>query len=158
MTWRNWNLKAGVRVSGVARYYNCHPSAIQHLRKCYQATRIVKGRHRPGKLGMATDIKTATYVDYIDDIYIEDIRSSWLPTLPGEQQGSKGNLFQIFNKNIFYNNFKSCPISRQISNCSFRIYGYCLLIDCCSKIIYRFDIKFKSCFADILIFIFAKSQ
>ena len=25
-------LKAGVRVSGVARYYNCHPSAIQHLR------------------------------------------------------------------------------------------------------------------------------
>ena len=25
-------LKAGVRVSGVARYYNCHPSAIQRLR------------------------------------------------------------------------------------------------------------------------------
>ena len=25
-------LKAGVRVSGVARYHNCHPSAIQHLR------------------------------------------------------------------------------------------------------------------------------
>ena len=25
-------LKAGVRVSGAARYYNCHPSAIQHLR------------------------------------------------------------------------------------------------------------------------------
>ena len=24
-------LKAGVRVSGVARHYNCHPSAIQHL-------------------------------------------------------------------------------------------------------------------------------
>ena len=36
-------LKAGVRVSGVARYYNCHPSAIQHLRDCYQATRTVKG-------------------------------------------------------------------------------------------------------------------
>ena len=27
--------KAGVHVSGVARYYNCHPSAIQHLRDCY---------------------------------------------------------------------------------------------------------------------------
>ena len=94
-------LKAGVRVSGVAIYYNCHPSAIQHLRKCYQATRTVKGRHRPGKLGMATDIKTATNADYIDDIYIDDIRSSWLPTLPGEQQGSKGNLFQILNKSIF---------------------------------------------------------
>ena len=35
-------LKAGMRVSGVARYYNCHPSAIQHLRDCYQATRTVK--------------------------------------------------------------------------------------------------------------------
>ena len=30
--------KAGVRVSGVARYLNCHPSAIQHPRDCYQAT------------------------------------------------------------------------------------------------------------------------
>ena len=49
-------LKSGMRVSGVARYYNCHPSAIQHLRDCYQATRTVKGRHRPGQLRMATDI------------------------------------------------------------------------------------------------------
>ena len=77
-------LKAGVCVSGVARYYNCHPSAIQHLRDCYQATRTVKGRHRPGQLRMATIIKTATYLNYIDDIYIDDIRSSWLPTLPDE--------------------------------------------------------------------------
>ena len=77
-------LKAGVRVSGVARYYKYHPSAIQHLRDCYQATRTVKGRHRPGQLRMATDIKTATNVDYIDDIYIDDIRSGWLPTLPDE--------------------------------------------------------------------------
>ena len=72
-------LKAGILVSGVARYYNCLPSAIQHLRDCYQATRTVKGRHRPGQLRMATDIKTATNVDYIDDI-----SSGWLPTLPGE--------------------------------------------------------------------------
>ena len=77
-------LKAGARVSGVARYYNCHPSAIQLLRDCYQATRTVKGRHRPGQLRMATDIKTVTNVDYIDDIYIADIRSGWLPTLPDE--------------------------------------------------------------------------
>ena len=74
--------KAGVRVSGVARYYNCDPSALQHLRDCYQATRTVKGRHRPGQLRMVTDIQTATNVDYIDDIYIDDIRSSWLPPLP----------------------------------------------------------------------------
>ena len=74
-------LKAGVRVSGVARYYNCHPSAIQHLRDCYQATRTNKDRHRPGQLRIATDIKTATNVDYIDDIYIDDNRSGCLPTL-----------------------------------------------------------------------------
>ena len=49
---------------------------------------------------MATDIKTATYVDFIDDIYCNDIRSGWLPALPDEQQGSEGNLFQIFDKNI----------------------------------------------------------
>ena len=30
-------LKAGVRVSDVARYHNCHPSAIQRLRDRYQA-------------------------------------------------------------------------------------------------------------------------
>ena len=77
-------LNAEVRVSGVARYYNCHPSAIQHLRDCYQATRTVKGRHRPGQLRMATDFQTATNVNYIDDIYIDDIRSGWLPTLPDE--------------------------------------------------------------------------
>ena len=77
-------LKAEVRVSGVARYYNCHLSAIQHLRVCYQATRTVKGRHMPGQLRMATDIKTATNVDHIDDIFIADIRSGWLPTLPDE--------------------------------------------------------------------------
>ena len=67
--------KTGVHVSGVARYCNCLPSAIQHLRGCYQATRTVNGRHRPGQLIMATYIKTATNVDYIDDIYIDDIRS-----------------------------------------------------------------------------------
>ena len=57
-------LKAGVLVSGVASINNCLLSAIQHLRDCYQATWAVKGRHRPGKLRMATDIKTATNVDY----------------------------------------------------------------------------------------------
>ena len=93
-------LKAEMRVSGVVRYYNCHPSAIQHLRDCDQATRTVKGRHRPGQLRIATDIMTATNVDYIDDIYIDNIRSSWLQKLPGEKQGSKGNLFRIFNKSI----------------------------------------------------------
>ena len=35
-------LKAEVPVSGIARYYNCLPPAIQHLRDCYQAIRKVK--------------------------------------------------------------------------------------------------------------------
>ena len=85
--------KAEVRVSGVARYYNCHPSVIQHLRDCYQATRTVKSRHRPGQLRMTTDINTATKVDYIDDINTNDICSGWLPALPDEWQGAKDNLF-----------------------------------------------------------------
>ena len=90
-------LKAGVCVSVVPRYYNCHPSAIQHLRDCYQAARTVKDRHRPGQPRIATNIKTATYVDYIDDIHIDD------PVLAAYQHcqtNSKGNLVQIFNKNI----------------------------------------------------------
>ena len=86
-------LKAGVRVSGVARYYNCNPSAKRDLRDCYQTTRTVKGRHRPGQLKMVTAIKTATDFDYIDDIYIDDIHSGLLPTLPDEQQSSESNLF-----------------------------------------------------------------
>ena len=61
-------LNAGVRVSDVARYNNYHPSAIQHLKDCYQTTGIVKGRCRPSHPRMVTDIKTATNVDYIDDI------------------------------------------------------------------------------------------
>ena len=89
-------LKTGVRVSGVARYYNCHPSALQHLRACYQATWTVKGPHRPEQLRMATNIKSATNVEYIDDIYIDDIHSCWLSILPDEYQGSTGNLFSDF--------------------------------------------------------------
>ena len=43
-----------------------------------------KCRHSPSQLRMATNIQTATYVDYIDDIYIDDMRSGLLPTLPDE--------------------------------------------------------------------------
>ena len=72
------------RPGAIGILYNCHPAAIQHLRDCYQATKTVEGRHRSGQLRMATDIKTATNVDYIDDIYIDNICSGWLPTLPDE--------------------------------------------------------------------------
>ena len=41
-------LKAGVSVSDVARYHNCHPSTMQRLRDRYQATLTVRDRHRSG--------------------------------------------------------------------------------------------------------------
>ena len=51
-------LKAGVCVSGVARYHNCHPSTLQCLRDRYQATGTVKDKRRTGQPRMATSIKS----------------------------------------------------------------------------------------------------
>ena len=51
-------LKAGVRVSDVARYHNCHPSNIQRLRDRYKATGTVKDRRRSGQPRMATGVKS----------------------------------------------------------------------------------------------------
>ena len=42
-------LKAGVRVSDVTRYHNCHPSTKQRPRDRYQATGTVKNRRRSGQ-------------------------------------------------------------------------------------------------------------
>ena len=50
-------LKAGVRVSDVARYHNCHPTTIQRLRDRYQATGTVKDRRRFDQPRMATGVK-----------------------------------------------------------------------------------------------------
>ena len=51
-------LKAGMRVSDVATYHNCHPSTIQHLRDRYQATKTAKCRRRSGQPRMATGVKS----------------------------------------------------------------------------------------------------
>ena len=51
-------LKAGVRVSDVARYHNCHSSTIQRLRDRYQAAGTVKDRRRSGQPRMATGVKS----------------------------------------------------------------------------------------------------
>ena len=62
------------------------PDIIIATRQLYSASEIVTrllGQLKVDK-GLAKDIKTATNVDYIDDIYIDDIRSSLLPTLPDE--------------------------------------------------------------------------
>ena len=50
-------LKAGVRVSDVARYNNCHPLTKQHLRDRYQATGTVKVRRRSCQPRIATGVK-----------------------------------------------------------------------------------------------------
>ena len=50
-------LKAGMRVSDVARYHNCHLSTIHRLRDRYQATGTVKDRRRSGQPRMATGVK-----------------------------------------------------------------------------------------------------
>ena len=71
--------KAGVHVSDVAKYHNCHPSTIQRLRDRYQATGtvikidagLVSQKWRPGLRGYLRRL-------CIDDIYIGDICSGWL--------------------------------------------------------------------------------
>ena len=62
-------LKAGVLVSDIARYNNCHPSTKQCLRDRYQATGTVKDRRMSGQPRMATDVKMATYVDCTGTIF-----------------------------------------------------------------------------------------
>ena len=51
-------LKAGVRVSDVARNHNFHPSTIKRLKDRYQATGTVKDRRRSGQPRMATAVNT----------------------------------------------------------------------------------------------------
>ena len=67
-------LKAGVRVSDVARYHNCHPSTKQRIRDHNQATGTVKNRHKPGKLRMATTVKwqltSFVYRRYVHQRYL----------------------------------------------------------------------------------------
>ena len=66
-------LKAGVHVSDVARYHNCHQSTIQHLRDRYQATWTVKDQHRSGQPRMATGVKSQltsiVYQQYLHQRY-----------------------------------------------------------------------------------------
>ena len=62
-------LKAGVRVSDVARYHNCHSSTIQCLRERYQATVTVEDPRRSGQPRMATGVKSQlTLIVYIANI------------------------------------------------------------------------------------------
>ena len=151
-------LKACVRVFDVARYHKCRRPTIQRLKNRYQATGTVKDLRRSGQPRMATVVKSQlTTIGYRR--YLHRRYPFRLATVSARRiVGLQGSLFLVFNNSFYHNSLKSCPISRQISNCNFRIIGYSYLIDCCSNIIYYFDIKIETCFADILMFIFAKSQ
>ena len=68
-------LKAGVRVSGVTRYHNCHPSTKQRLRDHYQATGTVKDRRRSGQPRMATAVGLNNiYSDKVHDIHKYNVK------------------------------------------------------------------------------------
>ena len=54
----NGVLKAGMPVSDLASYHNCHPSTMQRLRDHHQATGTVKDRCRSGQPRMATGVKS----------------------------------------------------------------------------------------------------
>ena len=66
-------LKAGVRVSDVAKYHKYHPSTIQRLRDRYQATGTAKDRRRSGQPRMATGVKrqltSIVYRRYLHRLY-----------------------------------------------------------------------------------------
>ena len=71
-------LKAGVRVSDVTWYHNCHPSAKQRPRDRYKAT----GELKIDAGLVSQDWRQALRRLCIDGIYIDDIRSSQLLALP----------------------------------------------------------------------------
>ena len=66
-------LKAGVCVSDVAIYHNCHPSCIQRLRDRYQGTGRVIDRRRSGQPRMASGVKrqltSIVYLRYLHRRY-----------------------------------------------------------------------------------------
>ena len=145
--------------SDVVRHHSCHPPTIQRLGDRYHATGTVKDRRRSSQPIMATgDKRQLTLIVY--ERYLHR-RYPFRPATVSARRivGLQGEFcFWFLIKLFYHNNLKSCPISRQISNCNFRIIGYCCLIDCCSNIINNFFIRFKTCFTNILIFVFAKSQ
>ena len=105
-------LKAGVRVSDVARYHNCHPSTIQRLRDRYQATGTVKDRRRSWQPRMSTGVKSQV-TSIVYRRYLHRRYPFRLGTISARRiVGLKGQFVSDFLKRIFHhNNLKSCSIS-----------------------------------------------
>ena len=122
-----WMLKLACVFSGVARYHSCHPPTIHRLRDRYHATGTVKDRRRSSQPIILTgDKRQLTLIVY--ERYLHR-RYPFRPATVSARRivGLQGEFVSDFLIKLFYhNNLKSCPISRQISNCNFRIIGYCL--------------------------------
>ena len=58
-------LQAGLRVTDIAQYYNCHPSTIKVFRDRYQATGTVKDGHLSGKPRVTTRRSDAALTAFI---------------------------------------------------------------------------------------------
>ena len=89
-------LQAGVRVSDVARYYDCHPSTLHGVRDRYQATVTAKDRRRsdyPTSVWQLTSIASTILASTIS-----------VPTGYCQCQTNSGALrvicFRFFDKNI----------------------------------------------------------
>ena len=73
-------LKVGMYVFDVARYHNCHPSTIQCLRDCYQATGTVKEIDK----GLVSQEWRPALRCALSRLCIDDIRSGRLQSVPDE--------------------------------------------------------------------------
>ena len=106
-------LKAGVRVSGVARYYNCHVTRL--LGQLKVDTGLAKEWRRALRRQLTSIIST--------------IFTSTISVTAGYQHCQLNSraprviCFRFLIKMFYYNNFKSCSISRQFSNYSLESKG-----------------------------------
>ena len=111
-------LKAGVRDSGVARYYKGHSSAIQHLRDFTRLleqlkvdTRLANKEWRPIFRRQLTSIISTIFASTISV-------PAGYKYCQTNSRAPRVTCFRFLIKIFYCNNFESCPISRQISNCS----------------------------------------
>ena len=143
----NMNYLAQLERNSMGCVFLALPYIIIAICQLYSASEVVtryyqaKDLRRSCQPRMVTGVKTATYVDCVSTIFM-----STISILAGYCQCQTNRRaprvicfwFLIFF--FYHNNLKSCPISIQLSNCNFRIWGYFYLTDCCPYIFYYFSI------------------
>ena len=99
-------LKAGICVSDVARYYNCHLSTIHSLRNRYQATGTVKDQYRSDQPRMATGWRGYLRQLCIDDIYINKSVAADYCQCQTKSMAPRVTCICFFNKNVLSQQLK----------------------------------------------------